>query len=246
MLRIPLKRNKPEPWPERRRKIPKKWMVPFVWLEQQSEWAAYVLSHWTFLEVLEYLSSFGVLIAVVFYFAESGDRLKQKHYQAWQVINTAQGKGGNGGRIDALEELNEDKIPLIGVDLQSAFLQGIHLKKVNLSRANFAAADARDADLLDATIENASLRGANFRNANFAGASLQGSTLDDADFSGANLSGVNLADATADNLDLHSANLENLEWRRIKSLKGANLFDVKNAPPGFLEWALHHGAIATE
>jgi len=58
MLRIPLKRNKPESWPERRAKISKKWMVPFVWLEQQSEWAAYFLSHWTFLEVLEYLSSF--------------------------------------------------------------------------------------------------------------------------------------------------------------------------------------------
>ncbi len=39
-------------------------------------------------------------MAVIFYFSESGDRLKQKHYQAWQVINTAQGKGGSGGRIE--------------------------------------------------------------------------------------------------------------------------------------------------
>jgi hypothetical protein len=28
--------------------------------------------------------------------SEAGDRKKQKHYQAWQVINTAQGKGGSG------------------------------------------------------------------------------------------------------------------------------------------------------
>ena len=46
--------------------------------------------------------------AVIFYFTESGDRRKQKHYHAWQVINTAQGKNGSGGRIEALQELNED------------------------------------------------------------------------------------------------------------------------------------------
>src|SRR3974377_36883 len=95
-----------ESWGERRAQVSPGWMKPFWWMEYQIEWCAYLLSNWTFLEVLEYLSSFGVLIAVVFYFAESGDRLKQKHYQAWQVINTAQGKGGNGGRIDALQELN--------------------------------------------------------------------------------------------------------------------------------------------
>ena len=41
---------------------------------------------------------------LIFYFADQGGRLKQKHYQAWQVINTAQGKGGSGGplRIVAL------------------------------------------------------------------------------------------------------------------------------------------------
>jgi hypothetical protein len=42
------------------------------------------------------------LFAVIFYYSEAGDRKKQKHYQAWQVIDTAQAKGGNGGRIEAL------------------------------------------------------------------------------------------------------------------------------------------------
>src|SRR5579871_6672572 len=55
------------------------------------------------LDVLEHLGTFSVLIAVIFYFADSGNRRKQKHYQAWQVINTAQGKGGSGGRIEALQ-----------------------------------------------------------------------------------------------------------------------------------------------
>ena len=30
---------------------------------------------------------------------------KDANYQAWQVINSAQGKGGSGGRIDALADL---------------------------------------------------------------------------------------------------------------------------------------------
>jgi hypothetical protein len=68
-----------------------RWMVPFGAFEWLSEWVAYGLSRWSFLEVLEYLGSFSVLIGVIFYFSESGDRIKQRHYQAWQVINTAQG-----------------------------------------------------------------------------------------------------------------------------------------------------------
>ena len=42
----------------------------------------------SFLEVLEYLGTFSVLVAVIFYFSESGDRVKQRHYQAWQVKKT--------------------------------------------------------------------------------------------------------------------------------------------------------------
>lgn len=36
------------------------------------EWCAYLLNKWIFLEVLEYLSSFGVLVAVVFLFCGVG------------------------------------------------------------------------------------------------------------------------------------------------------------------------------
>src|ERR1700756_5336351 len=120
-------RARPEAWAIRRSKSPHKWVYPFLCVDWCSDWLAFVLSCWSFLEVLEYLGSFSILIAVIFYFSESGDRLKQKHYQAWQVINTAQGKGGSGGRIEALQELDEDKIPLVGVDGSSAFLPGIHL-----------------------------------------------------------------------------------------------------------------------
>jgi uncharacterized protein YjbI with pentapeptide repeats len=125
------------------------------------------LSHWKFLEVLEYMSSLSILVAVIFYFSESGDRLKQKHYQAWQVINTAQGKGGSGGRIEALQELNTDRVPLVGVDVSGAFLQGIDLAKARLLRANFNSADLRDSDFHLADFTDADLKSANFRRKQF-------------------------------------------------------------------------------
>src|SRR6201987_5215175 len=117
MMRMHLRRKRPDSWEERRGRVNMAGAVPFWWIEYQTEWMAYLLSNWTFLEVLEYLSSFGVLIAVVFYFSESGDRLKQKHYQAWPGINTSQGKGGNGGRIGALQNLTIDRNPLVGGDV---------------------------------------------------------------------------------------------------------------------------------
>jgi hypothetical protein len=215
-------------------------------MEYQMEWCAYLLSNWTFLEVLEYLSSFGVLIAVVFYFVESGDRLKQKHYQAWQVINTAQGKGGNGGRIDALQELNADGVPLVGVDLSMAFLQGIRLKKVDLSRANLAGADARNAEMQGANLEDAIFRSANFREAKMQGAALRRCVLDEADFAGAELRDADLREASLEDTDLEGADLEGVKWGQLRSVKGMNVYGVKNAPAGFVEWALEHGAVETK
>ena len=106
-----------------------------------------------------------MLVAVIFYFSESGDRVKQRHYQAWQVINTAQGKGGSGGRIEALQELNADKVPLVGVDVSSAFLQGLKLEQANLGRADFSAADLRNSKLMGADFTFANLESANLRSA---------------------------------------------------------------------------------
>src|SRR6202453_927341 len=172
-------RHKPAVWGEHRQPIRSRWALPFHAFEWSLQWTAHFLGQWAFLEVLEYLGSLSVLIAVIFYFAESGDRIKQRHYQAWQVINTAQGKGGSGGRIEALHELNADKVPLVGVDVSGAYLQGIHLEKAKLVRANFSAADARMGDFHGADFADANLRGANFRGGNFSNTNLQRTELQD-------------------------------------------------------------------
>jgi hypothetical protein len=220
-----------------------RWMIPFRAFEWFWEWIAYALSHWSFLEVLEYLGSFSVLIGVIFYFSESGDRIKQRHYQAWQVINTAQGKGGSGGRIEALQELNEDKIQLVGVDVSSAFLQGVHLEHAKLLRADLSAADLRGSDFRFADLTYADMHAANFRGSNLENASFSNADLKDADLVGADLSGANLDGVDLTAADLRLANLKDIQWKQIRSIKTANIAGVKASPDGFRQWALQNGAV---
>jgi hypothetical protein len=245
-MQVRLHRKRPEPWNVRRQGLKRRWTVPLWAFEWFCEWIAYVLSNWSFLEVLEYLSSFGVLIAVIFYFGESGDRLKQKHYQAWQVINTAQGKGGNGGRIEALQELNADGISLVGVDVSGAFLQSIRLQRASLARSNFSAADLRDSDLTSADLSDAELRSANLRHSILRSANLERADLTETDLFSADLTGADLSGAALANADLRNADLANLKWSDTLNVKNANIFGVKNAPDGFVAYALKRGAIQKE
>src|ERR1700740_94327 len=99
----------PQTWQQRKEQVRRRWTLPFHALECVFDWMSYGLSRWAFLELLEYLGTFSVLVAVIFYFTEAGDRVKLRHYQAWQVINTAQGKGGSGGRSPVLLELEEEQ-----------------------------------------------------------------------------------------------------------------------------------------
>src|SRR3954468_7762630 len=219
------------------------WQRPFLAVEHLFDWAVHLLSNWAFLETLEYMGSLSILIAVVFYFAEGGDRIKQRHYQAWQVINTAQGKGGSGGRIEALQELDRDGVPLTGVDVAGAYLYGIKLEHANLVRANFHNADVRKANFDAADFSDADLTGANFREGSFRKANLRDANLQDATLDHADLAGADLSETNLENADLSGADLRNVHWENIQSVKMANLQGAKNAPPEFVAWALQHGAL---
>ncbi len=238
-------RKRPASWNDLTSHIKHRWTTPFIAFEWVLDWVAYLLSRWSFLEVLEYLGSFSVLIAVIFYFSESGNRIKQRHYQAWQVINTAQGKGGSGGRIEALQELNADKVPLVGVDVSSAFLQGLKLEHANLLRADFNSADLRGSDLKSTDFTSADLHSANFRGSNLENTSFEDADMKDIDLTGANLSGADLGNADLSDADLSNADLRSVQWKQLKNVKGTNIAGVKNAPEGFVEWALKNGAVQT-
>jgi hypothetical protein len=239
-------RNPPPSWEEFKKRARRPSLVPFFRLSWAADCAAYYLGKWPMVELLEYLGSFSILFGVIFYFAGASDRLKQKHYQAWQVINTAAGKGGSGGRIDALQELNDDRVSLIGVDVSNAYLEGVRLEKAQARRAVFSSADLRGARLAQASLDDADLHWANLRGADLSQSTLTGSTLDDADLFGASLAGADVARASLDRADLHGADLRDLRnWKEIKEIRQANILGIRNAPDGFASWAKAMGAIET-
>ena len=91
----------PYPRSEKWRKIPKDWTI---WL------AGMPLSKKIFLirkGAIKLIQS-GVIITIFFAFArylwEIPERQKLEHYQAWEIINSAQGLSISGGRVDALQD----------------------------------------------------------------------------------------------------------------------------------------------
>ncbi len=240
-------RDRPKPWRELRAGIPYRWLEPIVFLDWLTQWAVYAMSHVSLLELLEYCGSFSILIAVIFYFMDGPERTKLKHYQAWQVINTAQGKGGSGGRTDALHELNEDHVPLVGVDVSDAFLQQVDLENADLRRSDFHGADLRGAHLSGASFDQADLVFANLRDAKLMNVNLTHANFTDADFTGASLTGATLQGTTFDRADLRNADLAGVQqWDHVASMKLANIHGVRNAPDGFMDWAMKRGAVDTE
>ena len=78
------------------------------------------------------------------------------------------------------------------------------------------------------------------------GAALRRCVLDDADFSGAELRDADLTGASLEDTDLEGADLEGVKWGNLRSVKGMNVYGVRKAPAGFLEWAFGQGAVATK
>jgi Pentapeptide repeats (8 copies) len=137
-----------------------------------------------------------VIVAALTYFWEAPEREKEKHYQAWQAINTAQGQGGSGGRKEALQDLNDDKQSLVSLTVPDAFLKGIDLVGAELDYANFTRATLTGANLREASLKGADLRNVNMGdsasddtgNANLEGANLENADAREADLSGRKLS----------------------------------------------------------
>ena len=256
--------------------------MPFIFSEWLCERVSYLLGRWAFLNILGHAGRLTILVAVIFYFAEFGSRRKAKHYQAWQVINAAQGQPGSGGRIDALQDLNKDKVSLAGVDISGANLRGIDLKnanlyeanlsgahlyeanlsgaflyevnlsgaflsKANLSEANLSLANLSEANLSEVDLQNTNFSGADLHNANLSEADLHNSDLSEADLHNANLSGANLHISDLSDANLSRSTLKNIRnWGKIVNIQLANIYGVKEAPEGFIEWAIEQGAVSID
>jgi hypothetical protein len=165
-------------------------------------WLVFWSQQWSFLKVLDAAGKFVIIVALAQWFLESGDRAKERHYKAWQIVNLAVDKPGDGGRKDALQDLNGDGVSLANAPLSNAYLIG-----VKLPRAALMGADLSNTNLLEAGLTNANLFLANLTNANLARAQLQGADLGSAKLINANLIGANLSETKLHSADLSGANL---------------------------------------
>jgi uncharacterized protein YjbI with pentapeptide repeats len=218
-------------WQERRKKISKRWKIPFLYAEWRCEQLANLLERWAFLDILGHVGRLGILLSIVtsayFYVTESNERKvlqelmraeyerqqavdqkKIKHYQAWQIINTASGKPGGGGRISALQDLNQDAISLGGIDISNAYLPGLDLEGADLTRANMAAAFLVQANLAKANLRSAALVKADLTDANLVKAELGYANLAEAYIRGTDLTDANLFNVDLTRAVLYRANFE--------------------------------------
>jgi hypothetical protein len=148
--------------------------------------------------------------------------------QAWQVVNSAQGKGGSGGRLEALGVLVRNGQSLAGVNLDGAWLEGVDLRGAMLAHASLRNVNLQGARLDGANLKNAVLDGANLTAVQFTSAVLQGASVAGTRLSAANFREADLAELRG--------------WQEIQSITYAQLHGVLRAPPGFRQWARDHGA----
>jgi len=171
-------------------------------------------------KLLDTLESISILVAIIYFFKEAPERKKRVQYEAWHLINSAQGQGGGGGRKQALESLHNmqvslsnitaDNANLAEINLWSADLIGANLQKSNLQKANLRGAKLHEAKLQDSDLSEAQLQKVNLtkaclQRATLIKAKLQGAKLFRANLQGANLFGAELQGAILLRADFRGA-----------------------------------------
>jgi len=163
-------------------------------------------------------------------------------------------------RKSDLTSANLQLADLEGADLSGAVLDGCDAEKANfkvaimpgasLRRSNLAGAKLDDAvmtgdiDLLRACMVGASLRGAKLAGARLEECDLTNCDLAHADLSGSTLRGAILQSASFENASLERVDLQDLgTWSGIRSISGAKISGIRNAPEGFRAWAVSNGAV---
>ncbi|MGF1492120.1 MAG: pentapeptide repeat-containing protein [Microcoleaceae cyanobacterium] len=155
--------------------------------------------------ILGTFESISIVTALVVYVRRGK---KQSHYEAWQVIDSAQGLKISHARIKALEDLAKDGIGF----------KGLALPEANLEQIVLVDADFTEADLRGARLQEANMQGSKFELTQLEGASLWRANLQEAFFLLTQLQRVNLCSANLQNADLQGVNLleSNLQKANIQ------------------------------
>lgn len=215
---------------------------------------------WLFCQIkesvlLNIVEGFSILVAVWLFFLEAPERDKQAHYEAWKTIDSAHGLRNSYARLQALQDLNSDRIPLrgfnapeadlrgidlSGADLRYAYLSGADLSHSNLSHANLSHANLVETKLNNANLSNSLLTGANLNYTDFIEADLQ-----DVDFVGANIVGANFVrsnlaqayfgDVNFSQCVMNDANLQKTKFFGVENLTVEQIKTAKNWAEGIYD-----------
>ena len=198
-------------------------------IERKLEWLNQSLSSMDLFPVLEYLSKLSIIVALIVFVYEIPERAEQRaaeqkrtNYEAWRIILASEGKSPSAGRIDALQDLNQQNIPLSNTNLSGAFLSDIQLPEARLDGANLNNARLNRANLQKAILINTDLQNAALLNANLKEANLFGANLAKAGLSEADLTKAVLKDANLEQADLREAKgLTSIQVKRAKNWQSA-------------------------
>ncbi len=215
---------------------------------------------WLFCQIresvlLNIVEGFSILVAVWLFFLEAPERDKQAHYEAWKTIDSAHGLRNSYARIQALQDLNDDRIPLRGFTAPEADLRGINLEGADLSNAYLSGADLSNANLRNVNLSHANLVETKLTNANLNNSKLTGAdlsyadlieaNLQEVDFVGANIIGANfvranLAEAYFGDVNfnqclLTDANLQKTKFFGVENLTVEQIKDAKNWSEGIYD-----------
>ena len=150
-------------------------------------------------------------------------------------------------KIQKESQSASDSIYMGGAYFYNSDLSGIDLSSVNLDGAILEGASLEGARLNYASLVGASLEGARLERARLKGARLEGARLVEASLAEAILDYAILEGARLDRAYLRGCSLKEIrDWRKIESIRLANVYGVVDAPDGFLEWAREMGAVEIE
>lgn len=152
------------------------WLQLLIWLPQILE--AYLdklarfLSTLGMIKVMEHVGKLTVLVVLVMWFLERDERTAQRIRSAWQVLYSAHGKAGDGGRREALQTLIDAEVSLRGLPMAGVTLLGLTLPDTDLSYADFSGAQLQLANFAGRDLVYAKFIGAALDNTFFNGARL--------------------------------------------------------------------------
>ncbi len=202
------------------------------------------------------------------------DQRKATHYQAWQLLNSADGKAGDAGRSLALRDLDLDRVPLDfadfsdvyfksnlvligGTTFSSALFRNSSFDGSRIAHASFRLANFEGAKFLSSTFTNcdfsyANLRGAKFYKADFSGSlfrstDLRSTALALSSFVSARLDLPSIVEANFEYVNFAHADFSSMDnFTTAQSFKGCNLYGVKHTKTGVVDMLVrNYGAVVT-